>query len=112
MGLVNVAPHHAREFKQTNELVRRTASVLRAARDSGPEYILEHPADRGALHSPLYLHKLHVPVRLLPEIAALRSNDSCALIPFPPSVRSWSRRPKVHVVSGNTRRSPVSGLLV
>eukprot|EP00965_Chrysotila_dentata_P028406 943629-Pleurochrysis_carterae.AAC.1 len=45
LGLPDVDVGHARELHEANELVRRTASLLRAARDSGAEYILEHPAD-------------------------------------------------------------------
>eukprot|EP00965_Chrysotila_dentata_P171762 5668118-Pleurochrysis_carterae.AAC.1 len=48
LGLPDVDPSHAKNLHDANELVRRTASLLRAARDSGAEYILEHPADRGA----------------------------------------------------------------
>eukprot|EP00965_Chrysotila_dentata_P129261 4272894-Pleurochrysis_carterae.AAC.1 len=48
LGLANVDPDNVRELHDANELVRRTTALLRAARDSGAEYILEHPADRGA----------------------------------------------------------------
>eukprot|EP00965_Chrysotila_dentata_P130370 4310791-Pleurochrysis_carterae.AAC.1 len=36
MGLPDVPPHHRRELEQANELVRRTASLLRAARTPAP----------------------------------------------------------------------------
>eukprot|EP00965_Chrysotila_dentata_P116424 3848429-Pleurochrysis_carterae.AAC.1 len=83
MGIPDVAPSHARELHQANELVRRTAALLRAARDSGAEYILEHPADRGAYESPIFLHKDHAPISIMPEIVALRRTDDAASITFP-----------------------------
>eukprot|EP00965_Chrysotila_dentata_P255122 6212109-Pleurochrysis_carterae.AAC.1 len=46
-GLSNVPAAHQRELLQANILVERTASLLRAGRDAGSEYLLEHPADRG-----------------------------------------------------------------
>eukprot|EP00965_Chrysotila_dentata_P167338 5525391-Pleurochrysis_carterae.AAC.1 len=48
-GLQDVPKCHARELAVVNKLVRRTTRLLRAARDFGAEYLLEHPADRGAL---------------------------------------------------------------
>eukprot|EP00965_Chrysotila_dentata_P229200 6197044-Pleurochrysis_carterae.AAC.1 len=69
-----------RELKQTNKLERRTASLLRGARDSGAKYVLNHPADRGAFHSPLYLHKRHAPLWLFSDVTEpLRFTDSCSL---------------------------------
>eukprot|EP00965_Chrysotila_dentata_P072026 2379333-Pleurochrysis_carterae.AAC.1 len=52
LGLTDVPPQHARELAQANLLVHRTASPLRAARDAGSEYLLEHPADRGSRSPP------------------------------------------------------------
>eukprot|EP00965_Chrysotila_dentata_P000151 4882-Pleurochrysis_carterae.AAC.1 len=46
MVLPNVASHHAQELARASKVVRRTVSLLRAARSTGAEYILEHPADR------------------------------------------------------------------
>eukprot|EP00965_Chrysotila_dentata_P175847 5804622-Pleurochrysis_carterae.AAC.1 len=57
MGLTDVPPPHQRKLEQANLLVDRTVSILRAARDAGAEYLLEHPADRGHISSPLYMHK-------------------------------------------------------
>eukprot|EP00965_Chrysotila_dentata_P067627 2238052-Pleurochrysis_carterae.AAC.1 len=62
MGLPNVPPAHQRELQQANLLVERTVSLLRAGRDAGSEYILEHPADRGHIASPLFLHARHGPI--------------------------------------------------
>eukprot|EP00965_Chrysotila_dentata_P083830 2766935-Pleurochrysis_carterae.AAC.1 len=56
LGLPNVPPQHERELSQSNEIVRRTASLLRTAHTAGTEFVLEHPADRGALSSPIFLH--------------------------------------------------------
>eukprot|EP00965_Chrysotila_dentata_P117961 3899671-Pleurochrysis_carterae.AAC.1 len=56
MGLPDVPEQHARELHDANELVRRTVLLLRAARDSGAEYVLEHPAGRGAVDSPIFMH--------------------------------------------------------
>eukprot|EP00965_Chrysotila_dentata_P068516 2264821-Pleurochrysis_carterae.AAC.5 len=45
-GLPNIPPQHQRELvAQAKLLVERTVSLLRAARDAGAEYLLEHPAD-------------------------------------------------------------------
>eukprot|EP00965_Chrysotila_dentata_P172241 5683887-Pleurochrysis_carterae.AAC.1 len=55
LGLPKVDPAHARELDEANEIVRRTASILTAARDAGAEYILEHPADRGLAASPIHI---------------------------------------------------------
>eukprot|EP00965_Chrysotila_dentata_P071711 2368865-Pleurochrysis_carterae.AAC.1 len=66
MGLPDIPERHARELHESNELVRRTVRLLRAARDAGAEYILEHPADRGAIDSPIFVHKRHAPLWVLP----------------------------------------------
>eukprot|EP00965_Chrysotila_dentata_P212890 6187308-Pleurochrysis_carterae.AAC.3 len=83
MGLANVPPSHQRELEQANLLVERTASLLRAARAAGAEYLLEHPADRGHIASPFFLHKRHGPLWLMPTISSLHAHDSCAQITFP-----------------------------
>eukprot|EP00965_Chrysotila_dentata_P179182 5917427-Pleurochrysis_carterae.AAC.2 len=83
LGLPYVPAQHARELAQANELVRRTAQLLHAASAAGAEFILEHPADRGALSSPLFLHMRHAPIWLMPDIQALRANCSASLILFP-----------------------------
>eukprot|EP00965_Chrysotila_dentata_P160245 5291813-Pleurochrysis_carterae.AAC.1 len=62
LGLPHVPPTHARELVESNEIIRRTAALLRAAHDAGAEFILEHPADRGANNSPIYLHGRHAPL--------------------------------------------------
>eukprot|EP00965_Chrysotila_dentata_P007928 258362-Pleurochrysis_carterae.AAC.1 len=45
MGLPDIPSVHRRELEQANEIVRRTANLLRAAHTAGAEYILEHPAN-------------------------------------------------------------------
>eukprot|EP00965_Chrysotila_dentata_P087630 2893008-Pleurochrysis_carterae.AAC.1 len=66
MGLADVPPSHRRELEQANLLVERTAALLRAARDAGAEYILEHPADRGhivvnnSLVQDLFPHRVYL----------------------------------------------------
>eukprot|EP00965_Chrysotila_dentata_P153946 5088448-Pleurochrysis_carterae.AAC.1 len=67
MGLPDVPPQHQRELQQANVLVERTIALLKAGRDSGAEYLLEHPADRGHLASPLFMHARHGPIWLLPS---------------------------------------------
>eukprot|EP00965_Chrysotila_dentata_P006627 216606-Pleurochrysis_carterae.AAC.1 len=62
MGLPDVPPVHRRELDQANEIVRRTTNLLRAAHAAGAEYILEHPADCGALASPIFLDRRHAPL--------------------------------------------------
>eukprot|EP00965_Chrysotila_dentata_P183898 6072083-Pleurochrysis_carterae.AAC.1 len=81
MGLPDVPDRHARELNDANELVRRTVRLLRAARESGAEYILEHPADRGAIDSPM--HKRHAPLWLMPTVRALNTDHQATLITFP-----------------------------
>eukprot|EP00965_Chrysotila_dentata_P234142 6200005-Pleurochrysis_carterae.AAC.2 len=84
MGLPDVPPTHQRELQQANLLVERTASLLRAGRDAGSEYLLEHPADRGHIASPLFLHARHAPIWILPSsISDLQARDSCSRITFP-----------------------------
>eukprot|EP00965_Chrysotila_dentata_P102448 3381911-Pleurochrysis_carterae.AAC.1 len=83
MGLPNVPSVHRRELEQANEIVRRTANLLRAAHDAGAEYILEHPADRGALASPFFLDRRHAPPWVMPDVVALKSDTSASLITFP-----------------------------
>eukprot|EP00965_Chrysotila_dentata_P183819 6069661-Pleurochrysis_carterae.AAC.1 len=74
MGLPDVPAQHTRELAEANELIRRTTRLLRAARDSGAEYVLEHPADRGAYGSPIFLHKRHAPLWLVPVVRALQTD--------------------------------------
>eukprot|EP00965_Chrysotila_dentata_P075324 2487411-Pleurochrysis_carterae.AAC.1 len=62
MGLPDVPEIHQRELLQANEIVRRTASLSQTAHAAGAEYILEHPADRGAFTSPIFLDARHAPV--------------------------------------------------
>eukprot|EP00965_Chrysotila_dentata_P038846 1290392-Pleurochrysis_carterae.AAC.1 len=79
LGVPNVPPRHARELSQSNEIVRRTASLLRAAHTAGAEFVLEHPADRGALSSPILLHRDHAPIWLLPDIIALKADTGSSI---------------------------------
>eukprot|EP00965_Chrysotila_dentata_P158118 5223892-Pleurochrysis_carterae.AAC.1 len=83
MGLPDVPEIHKRELLQANEIVRRTASLLQAAHAAGAEYILEHPADRGALASPIFLNARHAPLWVMPDIVALKSDTHATLITFP-----------------------------
>eukprot|EP00965_Chrysotila_dentata_P042570 1411977-Pleurochrysis_carterae.AAC.1 len=68
MGLPHVPPGHRRELDQANEIVRRTARLLKTAHAAGAEFILEHPADRGALASPIFLDARHAPIWIMPDI--------------------------------------------
>eukprot|EP00965_Chrysotila_dentata_P022037 729794-Pleurochrysis_carterae.AAC.1 len=79
MGLPDAAHSHARKLAQANELVRCTASLLRAAHSSGAEYVLEHLADRGALASPIFLHKRHAPIWLTSDVTALKADHNASL---------------------------------
>eukprot|EP00965_Chrysotila_dentata_P032415 1080788-Pleurochrysis_carterae.AAC.1 len=83
MGLPDVPERHARELRDANELIRRTVRLLRAARDSGAEYVLEHPADRGAMDSPIFVHKRHAPLWIVPAVRALKTDHQSKLITFP-----------------------------
>eukprot|EP00965_Chrysotila_dentata_P216655 6189503-Pleurochrysis_carterae.AAC.3 len=83
MGLPNVPSVHQRELQQANEIVLRTANLLRTAHAAGAEYILEHPADRGALASPIFLNTRHAPIWVMPGIIALKSDTSATLLTFP-----------------------------
>eukprot|EP00965_Chrysotila_dentata_P033646 1120312-Pleurochrysis_carterae.AAC.1 len=64
-------------------MVRRTAQLVRTSSAACAEFILEHPADRGALSSQLFLHKRHAPIWPMPDIQALRTDCSASLISFP-----------------------------
>eukprot|EP00965_Chrysotila_dentata_P040051 1330216-Pleurochrysis_carterae.AAC.1 len=68
MSLPDIPPLHRRELEQANEIVRRTANLLKVAHAAGAEYILEHPADRGALASPIFLNARHAPLWVVPDI--------------------------------------------
>eukprot|EP00965_Chrysotila_dentata_P016720 554611-Pleurochrysis_carterae.AAC.1 len=83
LGLPHVPPEHARELTESNEIIRRTAALLRATHDAGGEFILEHPADRGARNSPIYLHGRHAPLWLMPSVVALKADTDATLITFP-----------------------------
>eukprot|EP00965_Chrysotila_dentata_P162021 5350279-Pleurochrysis_carterae.AAC.1 len=83
MGLPTVPAQHQRELQQANEIVRRTANLLRAAYTAGAEFVLEQPADRGALASPIFLHKRHAPIWLTPDIIALKADAAASYITFP-----------------------------
>eukprot|EP00965_Chrysotila_dentata_P086003 2838326-Pleurochrysis_carterae.AAC.1 len=83
LGVPNVPAQHARELSQSNEIVRRTVSLLRAAHIAGAKFILEHSADRGALSSPIFLHRDHAPIWLLPDIVALKADTGSTVITFP-----------------------------
>eukprot|EP00965_Chrysotila_dentata_P182994 6042889-Pleurochrysis_carterae.AAC.1 len=80
MGLPDVPPAHARELAESNEIIRRTAALLRAAHNAGAEFILEHPADRGARASPIYLHGQQAPLWLMPNIAALKTDSEAIIV--------------------------------
>eukprot|EP00965_Chrysotila_dentata_P099892 3300316-Pleurochrysis_carterae.AAC.2 len=82
-GLPHVPPAHARELAESNEIIRRTTALLRAAHDAGAEFILEHPADRGASNSPIYLHGRHAPLWLMPDITALKADSGAVVVTFP-----------------------------
>eukprot|EP00965_Chrysotila_dentata_P027733 921908-Pleurochrysis_carterae.AAC.1 len=79
----DLPPTHARELAESNEIIRRTAALLRTARDAGAEFILEHPADRGASNSPVYLHGRHAPLWLMPDITAVKADSGAVLVTFP-----------------------------
>eukprot|EP00965_Chrysotila_dentata_P117983 3900225-Pleurochrysis_carterae.AAC.3 len=83
MGLPNVPSIHRRELEQANEIVRCTANLLRTAHAAGAEYILEHPADRGALASPIFLNARHASLWVVPDVVALKFDTSASLITFP-----------------------------
>eukprot|EP00965_Chrysotila_dentata_P181534 5992179-Pleurochrysis_carterae.AAC.2 len=83
MELPDVPPAHARELAESNEIIRRTAALLRAAHDAGAEFVLEHPADLGAHNSPIYLHGRHAPLWLMPDITALTADSGASLVTFP-----------------------------
>eukprot|EP00965_Chrysotila_dentata_P129663 4286813-Pleurochrysis_carterae.AAC.2 len=63
-------------------MVSRTVSLERAAHASGAEYVLEHPADRGALASPILLHKRHGSIWLTPHVIALKAEHNASRIIF------------------------------
>eukprot|EP00965_Chrysotila_dentata_P125896 4160863-Pleurochrysis_carterae.AAC.2 len=71
------------ELAESNEIIRRTAALLRAAHDAGVEIMLEHPADRDAINSLFYLHRRHAPLWLMPDITALKADSGAVLITFP-----------------------------
>jgi transposase InsO family protein len=82
-GLDVIPPGHNRELTQSNELIRRTCLLLRAAKAAGSDYIIEHPADRGAVSSPIFLHERHAPLWILPSVAALTAEHAAGSITFP-----------------------------
>eukprot|EP00965_Chrysotila_dentata_P068255 2256888-Pleurochrysis_carterae.AAC.2 len=82
MGLPTVPAKHQREHTQANEIVRRTAALLRAAHTAGAEFVLEHPADRGALASPISLNKRHAPLWLTADIIALKADTAASYFTF------------------------------
>eukprot|EP00965_Chrysotila_dentata_P113350 3746095-Pleurochrysis_carterae.AAC.2 len=79
MDLPDTPPHHRRELEQTNKIVRRTANLLKTAHAAGAEFILEHPADRGTISSPIFLHERHASLWITPDVLALMKADTSAL---------------------------------
>eukprot|EP00965_Chrysotila_dentata_P231484 6198389-Pleurochrysis_carterae.AAC.5 len=99
MGLPNVAPHHARELEQANELVRHTACLLRAAQDAGsntdcnthlpvsvPDAFAVTSWNTRRIAGRCTRRSTHTGGKAalaFLKTAALRPNDSCSLITFP-----------------------------
>ena len=65
---------------RANLLVARTCQLLNAAYETGAEFIIENPADRGdPSDSYAYLHRDHAPLWVMPEIQALKTcTRACA----------------------------------
>eukprot|EP00965_Chrysotila_dentata_P148111 4889266-Pleurochrysis_carterae.AAC.1 len=93
MGLPTVSAQHQKELAQANEIVRRTAALLRAAHAAGAEFILEHPADRGALASPIFLLRRHAPIWITPDIVALKADTAAFSVS---AVCPWGCVPEIH----------------
>ena len=83
-GLPKVPPQHRRELTKANAIVARTSAILHAAAESGSEFIIENPADRGdPSNEELFVDHEHAPIWLMPEIINLEKKWSCRKVTFP-----------------------------
>ena len=83
-GVNDCPPAHRREVKRANELIARTCSILHAAVESGSEFALENPADRGDVKNlETFVDADHAPLWLMPDIISLSTFASCRYATFP-----------------------------
>ena len=83
-GMSGIPATHRRELSKANTIIVRTVSILNAAAESGAEFIIENPADRGdPSNEELFIHEDHGPLWLLPEILGLEQTWSCRKVTFP-----------------------------
>eukprot|EP00965_Chrysotila_dentata_P166211 5487597-Pleurochrysis_carterae.AAC.1 len=81
-GLPAVPSAHRPKLDPANKIICHTCLILRTVQASGGSYILEHPADRGCLSSPHYLHAHHAPLWLYPRVADIAKAHSAVSITF------------------------------
>ena len=83
-GVTGIPAKHRRELQNANTIITRTTSILGAAADSGAEFIIENPADRGdPSDETLFIHSDHGPLWLYPEIMSLEKTWHCRKCTFP-----------------------------
>ena len=83
-GSHDCPPAHRREVKRANELIARTCAILHAAVESGSEFALENPADRGDVQNlDTFVDAEHAPLWLMPDILRLSKFASCRFATFP-----------------------------
>ena len=83
-GLPVLTAGQQAEVKRANLIVQRTCALLDLAFQSGVDFVLENPADRG---NPMlardFLHADHGPLWLMEEIQTLRQRAHARLVTFP-----------------------------
>ena len=83
-GIIDCPPAHRREVKRSNELVARMCAILHAAVESGSEFAMENPADRGNVQNlETFINAEHAPIWLMPDIMRLSKFASCRYATFP-----------------------------
>ena len=83
-GIVEQSAGYKLEAERANLLVTRTCTILGAAFNSGAEFILENPADRGNPRDRyLFLHADHAPIWVLSEVQLLQETTGARQITFP-----------------------------
>jgi hypothetical protein len=81
-GLPDVDPQHARELREANDVVDRTAAIIRAAYDSGAEYLLENPADYGRDDQFHFVDERHGPIWMYPAVSNLEEHTHGERVTF------------------------------
>ena len=102
-GLPDVDPRYAKELRIANLLIARTVAILAAGWQSGSEFVIENPVDRGDRDYPLhFIDGRHAPLWLVPEIKALLRVTGASQVHFPQCMfgSDWQKRTTLAYTAG------------